>query len=309
MKYFFAKSLGELYGNITTGRNLDKVKNDPNKLVIIYDEPIFHVITYREPLIEEEKKIFDYAELLDYIKENRLNLYFFNSNKYVPSAVVSDINRNQKKIIFELPTLVEEFYTKDDIDIIRMSAFVDREVVRNAIKEFFDREMSKAKFMERMNKTSSGFEKVPFKEFITNQTLLDMYNLPLFVSNDDFVVPTYSYIHSNMFYILNGIYSKLGDKINLNEQNIRELYQLLNSEYNYLVQEIMNNIEVKVERRYDIDAFAKDIDYLKEHDSTIDLNTAKSILLEAENNKELIQNLGLLNKENAKQLEKKPVTK
>ena len=195
-----------------------------------------------------------------------------------------------------------------------MSAFVDREVIRNAIKEFFDREMSKAKFMERMNKTSSGFEKVPFKEFITNQTLLDMYNLPLFVSNDDFVVPTYSYIHSNMFYILNGIYSKLGDKINLNEQNIRELYQLLNSEYNYLVQEIMNNIEVKVERRYDIDAFAKDIDYIvgvknKEHDSTIDLNMAKNILVEAENNKELIQNLGLLNKEEAKQLEKKPVTK
>ena len=44
MKYFFAKSLGELYGNITTGRNLDKVKKDPNKLVIIYDEPIFHVM-------------------------------------------------------------------------------------------------------------------------------------------------------------------------------------------------------------------------------------------------------------------------
>lgn len=316
MKYYYSKNVGCIYDKVSFGLNVEKVKEDKNKMVIIYDQPIFHVMTYKNPIIEDEKKILDYAELVEYIKENNLNVYFFNTNRDVPTLVINDVNSRKKQTTVDLPSLEESIYTLNDNEIIKLTASVDREIIRDSIKEFFNREKSKDNFMERMNGTESRFKKVPFKDFISNPTLLDMYNLPLYVSNDDFVVPTYSYNHVNIFYILNGIYSKLGDKINLNEQNLKELYLLTNSEYKYIIDEIIKNIEVRVDNRYDLETFSSSIDYIdnvqkQEHDNSMQsLNRVKGILNAAKENQEFVHNLGLLNEEKQKQLEiKKPVTK
>ena len=102
----------------------------------------------------------------------------------------------------------------------------------------------------------------------------------------------------------------------MNEQNLKELYLLTNSEYKYIIDEIIKNIEVRVDNRYDLETFSSSIDYIdnvqkQEHDNSMQsLNRVKGILNAAKENQEFVHNLGLLNEEKQKQLEiKKPVTK
>lgn len=309
MKYFYSKKFFDGYEKMSVGRNLDSVKEDPNKLVIINDDSVYYALTYRNPLLEE-KKVLDYPELVDYIKNSRLNVYFFNMDKELSRRILVEVSDKKEKNKTESSILKEDIYTIKDDRIIKFKAFVDRKIVRSAIQELFDKEKAKADFYERMNKTENEFKKTPFKSLVKDPTILENYNLPLFVSNDECVVSTYDHMPSNIFNLLNDIYSKLGDKINLSEKNLRELYLLTNSNYKNIVDEIINSIEVKQEERYNLEIFENSIDYIenekmKDNFDASQLNIIKKYLEEAKNNEEMINNLGILNKKEVKLLEKR----
>ena len=309
MKYFYSKKFFDGYEKMSVGRNLDSVKEDPNKLVIINDDSVYYALTYRNPLLEE-KKVLDYPELVDYIKNSRLNVYFFNMDKELSRKILVEVSNKKEKNKPESSILKEDIYTIKDDRIIKFKAFVDRKIVRSAIQELFDKEKVKADFYERMNKTENDFKKTPFKSLVKDPTILEMYNLPLYVSNDECVISTYDHMPSNIFNLLNDIYSKLGDKINLSEKNLRELYLLTNSNYKNIVDEIINSIEVKQEERYNLEIFGNSIDYIenekmKDNFDASQLNIIKKYLEEAKNNEEMINNLGILNKKEVKLLEKR----
>ena len=303
MKYYYSKIYNDKYDEVSFGRNIDMVKDDTNKIIIFCDYPIFHVMTYKHPFIGNEKLVLDYPELVNYLQQNKLDVYFLNTKKDVPVSVINHINSNKKQEVIELPIIPESFYTKDNCDIVKISAYIDREIIKKAIKDVYFRELYKDKLDNVMNDKKLKFKKVPFENFIFDNELLNMYNLPLLIRDDAFIVPTYSYTRSNIFYFLNSIYSKLGDNINLSESDIKELYMYLNSEYKNIVNNIINKIQIEEEKRLDINTLSNLIennDIQKQ-----DLNESKRILLEANNNEEMIANLGLLDNK----IEKRPVTK
>lgn len=305
MKYFYSIYNKDEYTKPYVGRNYDNLVNDSNKIIVIKEDSFFHVITYNNSVVEEEKQILDHPELVEFLDSKKKSVYFFNTGIYLPITIINDVNLKWERDKIEVPIIPETIYTLKDNEILNINVFVNKDTIKDAIREVFFREKEK----------DSQFNKVSLKEFIENPVLLDMYNLPLVNINDTFKIPEYSYTHPSLFYILNGIYSKrINDKINLDEQNIKDLYLEYYSEDSDILSKIFNSIDIEVKHKYNLDTFSNVIDYLEnvkkqENDYSLDLMNVKRIIEKAKQNEEMFNNIDNIKNENKKIGKRKTVTK
>ena len=290
MKYLCAKNVDGEYQNLTRGKNLDLVIEDHNKVVIVDDEAIFYVITYTNSMSEEERLVLDYHDLIKYLKSVNKNVYFFNTDKYRPVLIMREVRDKKEKEDIDFPVEEEYLYTIKDDEILRITATIPRDLLREMIKGVYKRQYANE---------PSTFKKVPFSELISNRELLEMYYLPLIDKYNSFMIPPYSYTHPSLFYILNGIYSKLGDQIYLSEDNLRDLYLESFSWDQDIVNKIIGSITVRIDSRYNLREFSDSIDYLEnvkkqENDYTMQLNAAKEIMKRAIRNGKMVSDLGII---------------
>lgn len=290
MKYLCAKNVDGEYQNLTRGKNLDLVIEDHNKVVIVDDEAILYVITYTNSMSEEERLVLDYHDLIKYLKSVNKNVYFFNTDKYRPVLIMREVRDKKEKEDIDFPVEEEYLYTIKDDEILRITATIPRDLLREMIKGVYKRQYANE---------PSTFKKVLFSELISNRELLEMYNLPLIDKYNSFMIPPYSYTHPSLFYILNGIYSKLGDQIYLSEDNLRDLYLESFSWDQDIVNKIIGSITVRIDSRYNLREFSDSIDYLEnvkkqENDYTMQLNAAKKIMKRAIRNGKMVSDLGII---------------
>lgn len=291
MKYYYSKSNEDgQYRKLSSSRNMDDVSFDHDKVVVISEDNIFHVMTFEESYCNDEKYVLDRSELVNYLKNNKKNVYFFNCNKYIPYSILKDVNLDKEQVLYDLPMIPDSIYTVKEDEILKINVTVDKNIIKDAIRDVYIREYNRG----------SNFKRVELKDFIKDESLLKLYNLPLLDKGNSFLIPEYSYVHPSLFYVLNGIYSKkMDDKISLDEQNIKDLYLEYFSEDSDIVDKIIKNIEVNVNKKYDINELSKSIDYIEdikkqENDTTIELNKVKIILKKAKQNEKIIKDLGIL---------------
>lgn len=291
MKYYYSKSNEDgQYRKLSSSRNMDDVSFDHDKVVVISEDNIFHVMTFEESYCNDEKYVLDRSELVNYLKNNKKNVYFFNCNKYIPYSILKDVNLDKEQVLYDLSMIPDSIYTVKEDEILKINVTVDKNIIKDAIRDVYIREYNRG----------SNFKRVELKDFIKDESLLKLYNLPLLDKGNSFLIPEYSYVHPSLFYVLNGIYSKkMDDKISLDEQNIKDLYLEYFSEDSDIVDKIIKNIEVNVNKKYDINELSKSIDYIEdikkqENDTTIELNKVKIILKKAKQNEKIIKDLGIL---------------
>lgn len=307
MKYYFSKNENGDYKRITVSRDFYKLMGDSNKLVVVDDDSIYRVLTFEDNNCEDKKSLL-YPELVKYIREKDRNVYFIGDFKYRPEAIIRDVNDyNYMESSDYLPSFEEELYTLKDNEVLSFKASIDKEILKNAIVDTYAR---------LYNDKDIKLERVRLTDFINNKDLLDMYCLPFLEQSNSYLIPPYSYTHPSLFYILSGIYSKDGDrlfsedgnKINLSEQNIKDLYIENFSEYHDIVDKLINSIEINIDRKYDLDEFSNSLDFIErvgeqEKDYTMKLDQIKRILLKAKNNEEFFKKLDII-KEDKKEKSK-----
>lgn len=306
MNFFYSKKDNNKYIKPLKSSDVNLILDDKNKILVNADEVIFYVITYNNSVCELERKILGYDELVEYLQSSDKNVYFTNIDKASLSSIIYDVNNRLEHTKVDYPFIEENIYTMNNDEILKINATVDKQVIKNAINDLYTREY---------NKDIKKFKKVKLIDFINDRDLLELYNLPLIDKNECFMIPNYSYTHPELFYILNGLYSKIDDnnKIYLNEDNIKDLYLYGFSDNGDIVDRIIKEINIDVVNNYNIDEFSNALNYIErvkknESDYTINLNNIKTILLKAKDNERIIKELKILENQNNKEL-KKTVTK
>ena len=287
MKYSYISHEGPFRNNIMPGKDIERIIRDKNKFIITRINSNFHVLVYRNGILEKEKLVFSFFELVNFLKKNWFTAYFINVN----SETVYHISIYLKKdeTIKETDTISpKRFFTIQGDSMLKLEAYINRNTLKGKLLQVYDEDTI----------DDSKSQTIGLFDFIENKELFELYQLPFSEKGGKFVVPNYSYAHPSLFYILSSIYKGKDEKINLSSNDIANLYyaSILNED---IVKDILKNIEIRILKMYNLDDFSKSIDFIdlyskQENDSYIKLKKMKARLEEAINNKKIVDALGLL---------------
>ncbi len=290
MKYYYINYKDLMLG---TGRRLAKLNDASDKIIINEIGSDYHVLIYQNGAFEQEKKVLGFYELAEFLSENKLNTYFVGCSKERAQLVVSASKRGNfqttGKILEDGP---EKIFAVHDGKVLRTEVYVDREAVKEAILEAYQRDV--------MDPDDKVMRK-PLTEFLKNEEAFEVYHLPFIERNGKLVIPRYSYIDINdtLFYALSGIYHKKGDKINLTNQELWNLYYGLDSKDRDIVEKVLDNVEVKIDHEYSLEDYQKSLEFMEtyqrnEGEYRMGLKNAKRTLETAQDNEVLFNDMYLI---------------
>ena len=292
MKYYYINYRDLVLGQ---GKKIQKINDTSDKIIITEIDSDYHVLIYQNGEFEKEKRVLGFYELAAFLAENKLNTYFVGCNKERAQLVVSTSKRGDYQLPSNIHVLEpgpEKIYAVHDGKVLRTEVYVDREVVKDAILEAYQRDVSDP---------DDKVIRKPLSEFMKNEEAFEVYHLPFVERNGKLVIPRYSYIDINdtLFYALSGIYHKKGDKINLSEQDLWNLYYGLESEDRDIVDKVVDNIEVKVEHEYSLEEYQKSLEFMEtyqrnEGEYRLGLKNAKRTLEKAQGNEVLFNDMYLI---------------
>ncbi len=296
VKYYYISHDGPFRNNIMPGKDNERITRDKNKIIITRINGMFHVLICRNGVYEKEKKVFSYFGLVDFLKKNYYSTYFLNTSgetayniaSYVrKEEVITEENSNGNK--------PKHFFTIQGENVLKVEAYVKRDTLKARLLQVYDEETS--------DETKS--QSLTLSEFIDNKELFELYHLPFNEKGGIFTVPSYSYAHPSIFYILSSIYGRAGDSISLSNDDIRNLYiaSVLNEE---IVRDLLKELEVRIIKVYNRQEFTQSLEFMdrysqQENDYLIKLQKMKSRLRDAERNKKIVDALGILNIPDEKQ--------
>lgn len=291
MKYYYISHEGPFRNNLVMGKDLDRVNRDKNKIIITRINGSFHVLICKNGVYEQEKQVLSYFELVNFLKKIAFNAYFLNISGetayFINSYVKKDDEVNRKEVV---PEKVEPFYAINDGKMLKLEAYIKRDVIRDSINMIYEREIQDEEKCQELS----------LMDFIQNEELFELYHLPFREKGGHFLVPNYSYARPKPFYILSGIYDKSGDVISLSSSDLMNIYMIGNVEKK-IVSDIINNIEVKVIKEYGLDSVNSVVEFLDayhnnedEHNISERLKRLREHLTEAKDNMPIVDSLDIL---------------
>ena len=290
MKYYYINYKDLMLG---TGRKLAKINDASDKIIINEIDSDYHVLIYQNGQFEQEKKVLGFYELAKFLSENKLDTYFVGCSKERAKFVLDAAKRGEFQSTGKtLENGPEKIYAVHNGKVLRTEVYVDRETIKEAILEAYQRDI--------IDPDDKVMRK-PLSELMKNEEVFEVYHLPFIERNGKLVVPRYSYIDINdtLFYALSGIYHKKGDKINLSEQELYNLYYGLDSKDRDIVDKVVDNLEVKVDHEYSLEDFQRSVEFMEtyqrnEGEYRLGLKNVKRTLQNAQDNEELFNNLYLI---------------
>ena len=291
MKYYYILHDGPFRNNLILGKDLERIIRDKNKIIISRINGSFHVLVCRNGIFEKEKKVLSYFELVNFLKRNTFNAYFINVNGetayYIHSYVKKDDGYKDNIVMDEKS---KPIFTIIGDELLKIDVSINREVIKEKIITIYNNEIV----------DDSNFQNINLVDFIENSELFEIYHLPFNEKNGKFMIPNYSYSNPSLFYILSGIYSKPGNKINLSGADLLNL-NVARIMDERIANDIINSIEFNIEDLYKLEDFSKSIDFIdlyikQQNDISIKLKLMKKRLEEAKKNQMIIDDLGLSTK-------------
>ena len=294
MKYYYISYDGPFRNYLITGKDVNRILSDKDKIIVTKINGRFHVLLCKNGNFEKEKYVFSYSELIKFLRKSFLNTYFVNVGGEVASRIHSDVKKIDdygKDNIDEVP---KAFFTIDNSDLIKVEAFVNRDIIKEKLDQVYNEEI----------KDEKNVQVLDLKDFVENSELFELCHYPINEKNGKFTVLKYGYANPSLYYILSGIYNKYGNNISLDSDDLSNLYigKAINED---VVNDIVFKIDVNVLAKYNLDDFSKSIEFIdlykkQEKDLQIQLLSTRNCLKEAKKNSKYVNNLGILRKEYTK---------
>lgn len=289
MKYYYISHEGPFRNNVVTGKDTDRILRDKNKFIITRIKGRFHVLICRNGVFAKEKLILSYFELVDLLRKSSCNSYFINVSGETVNNILSYVKKGVEYSNENIGVVnTKSFFAIDGGSLLKIEAFVNRETFKNTLDEVYHEEI----------KDEANVQTIGLIDFVQNSELFELCNYPINERAGKFKVLDCSYSNPNVYYLLCGIYNKDGDKINLNSDDLRNLY-LASIMNNAMVNDIIESIDINVVEMYSLDEFSKSIDFVdiykkQEKDVHIKLISMRNCLDEAKKNTKYVHDLGLL---------------
>ena len=233
-----------LKDTLTPCINNNGLLDNKDKLVVKKYNDEFHVFTCTNGRFYIEKYKLHYPDILDYVIGKDLNTYFIDCN-YDRLKVIKDLSNN--KVSFDDYTVPSKpsIYIKDGEDILKLNASIDKKVL-----------------LKYMDKTYNHSDKYNYMSIVELFDSFDDYHevcYPLVCDNmNNIVLPKREDEKNELFFILNRIYSKEGKKASLSSEDILDLYKIQKKKSSKYIDDIMNSIDIEVERRLSSDDYDRE---------------------------------------------------
>ncbi len=288
MKYYYILQNGAFKNRVILGKDIKRIICDANKILVTRINDKFHALVCCNGVYENEKRVLTYLELINLLNVVPCNIYFINISGEMVNYINSYIKKGDYKYRDYNYSHHEPIFTVKDGSLLKLDVSVSRDVVKKTIDDVYLEEIS--------NDDNVRF--LSIEELMNNKELLELYKYPINEKNGKFVLPDYSYSNPNLYYILSGIYIKDGDNINLTKKDLYNLY-LANIIRDGSVNEIVNNINVDIIKKYNLKELSKSIESIEsyksgENDVQIKLVSLKNRIQEARDNTKYVNSLGLL---------------
>ena len=250
MKVFYSPGKGILKGRLIPVGNKERINNTEDKIVVKEFGSDYHVFILQNGEFDIEKKVFDYYELVEFLKNNELDVYFVPVDELRLKYLMDDI---RKKAEVKKPQKYEKknpiIVTKEKDSILLTEASIDRSVVRSSLIKAYD--------------YINIFDYVKLTNLLENDRLLKLYSLPIKHCGKSIAVPSREFASNDLFYGLSDIYSREGDTIYLDSN---DLHMILGprvlEEDRIIKQEITENIIVQDLDSFDAKLFGEVSDFI-----------------------------------------------
>ncbi len=285
MKILYCPDKGLFKGKLFRVRDEQRLNKDDDKIIVNEIGPDYHVYIFQKGLLEKEKKILSYTQLTNFLKENSLPTYFVNTDEVRTHYLMEDVKKEQQpKTYFTKQDDIPSIFTKVGDDVIETEAFIDRTILKEAVVQSYF--------------TSKTYDRVSMTDILEDEKLAKILSLPLNYNGGKITIPTHSFRDNKVYYWLSRMYSRQGDLVPLNEQELHFLKERTTDEENAIKDKVASNIYVREIKRDKLSDFIMVTRFLERYDignmcSHIKAEDINKAYLRAYENEDIYSDLGV----------------
>ena len=225
---FVLKKKKILGNSLTICENINELKDNKSKMVVKFHNNKYHVFISNGGRYYIEKKLYSYPNILDYVLKKSKKTYFIDCD-YDKIKIIK--NKNRISLDDYQFSSNEYVYLKDEDDnTIKTKISLKRETLLKLIDNAYN--------------LTSHYMQLTIVDLLKDYDEYKDVCYPLVSDNNNNIILPSSE-DNPVFYLLNRFYSKDGEKIYLNTQDLKDLESVRNKDNSKYIDNIINELQIE----------------------------------------------------------------